>query len=152
MAIAIIATLLHPRMTAYGLSAGAVIGGAVLGAWLAARVAMTAMPELVAALHSFVGLAAVLVGVSTYLNPGVELSGGAHAVHAVEIYLDVAIGALTFTGSIIAWAKLKGSTQRQAAAAPRPPRAQRRRRPDHHRPRRALRHGPRCFRPALPAR
>jgi NAD(P) transhydrogenase subunit beta len=109
MAIAIVATLLHPRMTTYGLSAGAVIGGAVVGAWLAARVAMTAMPELVAALHSFVGLAAVLVGVSTYLNPGVELTGGAHAVHAVEIYLDVAIGALTFTGSIIAWAKLKGS-------------------------------------------
>lgn len=83
--------------------------GATIGAFLAARVAMTSMPELVAILHSFVGLAAVLVGFATYLaaEPG-ELSTAAEVIHRVEIYLAVAIGAITFTGSVVAWGKLKG--------------------------------------------
>jgi NAD(P) transhydrogenase subunit beta len=83
--------------------ASIVVGGAI-GAFIAARVAMTAMPQLVAALHSFVGLAAVLVGVSTFLHP----HGAAGVVELIEIYVAVALGAITFTGSVIAWAKLEG--------------------------------------------
>lgn len=83
--------------------------GAVIGAYLAARVAMTSMPELVAILHSFVGLAAVLVGFATFMAPAEALSPGAHAIHLIEIYAAVAIGAVTFTGSIVAWGKLKGT-------------------------------------------
>ena len=81
--------------------------GAAIGALLAVRVAMTAMPELVAALHSFVGLAAVLVGISLYVAPG-SLSGTEKLVHDIEVYIDVTIGAITFTGSVVAWAKLGG--------------------------------------------
>lgn len=86
---------------------GAILLGFLVGAFLAARVAMTAMPQLVAMLHSFVGLAAVLVGLSSYLKPAMD--GGSYTVHLIEIWLGVAIGAITFTGSIIAWAKLRGS-------------------------------------------
>jgi len=91
------------------LGATIVIGFAI-GAVLAARVAMTAMPQLVAILHSFVGLAAVFVGLSSYLDPAVPVeASGSHTVHLIEIWLGVAIGAITFTGSVIAWAKLRGS-------------------------------------------
>ena len=85
-----------------------ILVGFVIGGFLAARVAMTAMPQLVAILHSFVGLAAVFVGLSSYLDPAVRPHGG-HTVHLIEIWLSVAIGAITFTGSVIAWAKLRGS-------------------------------------------
>jgi H+-translocating NAD(P) transhydrogenase subunit beta len=85
---------------------GAIVVGFVIGAILAKRVAMTGMPQLVAMLHSFVGLAAVLVGLSSYLKPA--MAEGSYTVHLVEIWLGVAIGAITFTGSIIAWAKLGG--------------------------------------------
>lgn len=110
MAIAIAATLLHHRVHpgGYPLILGSVAVGGAIGAALAARVAMTAMPELVALLHSFVGLAAVLVGVSTFLDPGEVLHGAELVVHDIEIFLDVGIGAITFTGSIVAWAKLSG--------------------------------------------
>lgn len=84
----------------------ALVGG-VTGSIMAKRVAMTAMPQLVALLHSFVGLAAVLVGISTWLTA--DLSGhGADLVHLLEIWFGVAIGAITFTGSVVAWAKLRG--------------------------------------------
>jgi len=107
MALAIAVTFLHHRIDGgYTLIVGSVAVGSVIGAALAARVAMTSMPELVAILHSFVGLAAVLVGISTYLNPGEHHLG---LVLQSEIWLDVAIGAITFTGSVVAWAKLRGS-------------------------------------------
>jgi NAD(P) transhydrogenase subunit beta len=80
----------------------AMAGGAVIGAWRARTVEMTGMPELVAMLHSFVGLAAVLVGFNSFL----EHEGHGDAVHDVEVFLGVFIGAVTFTGSIVAWAKL----------------------------------------------
>ena len=108
MAIAVVATLMHPDIEAYGLSLGAMAVGGIIGAVLAARVAMTAMPELVALLHSFVGLAAVLVGISSYLAPGHEMEAAAYTVHLIEIWLGVAIGAITFTGSIVSWLKLGG--------------------------------------------
>jgi NAD(P) transhydrogenase subunit beta len=104
MAIAMGATFLASGLQINALLMGAVVLGGAVGAGLAARVVMTGMPQLVAILHSFVGLAAVLVGISTYMaHPD---SG---AVHAIEVWLGVAIGAITFTGSIIAWAKLRGS-------------------------------------------
>ena len=89
--------------------------GAVIGIRLARRVEMTGMPELVAILHSFVGLAAVLVGFASYLSPETVTKAAPkegsvdHLVHQVEIGVGIAVGALTFTGSVIAWAKLRGS-------------------------------------------
>lgn len=121
MALALIATVLHPRVSgltegtfsiepmAIGILGGGLAIGGLIGAVVARRVAMTAMPELVAILHSFVGLAAVLVGISSYASPLEELEGAAAAIHEVEIWIGVAVGAVTFTGSVIAWAKLRGS-------------------------------------------
>ncbi|MFU8804916.1 MAG: NAD(P)(+) transhydrogenase (Re/Si-specific) subunit beta, partial [Bradymonadaceae bacterium] len=117
MLIAVGVTLMHDGAVTYLMEVsaqpymiilGAIALGAVIGAFAASRVAMTSMPELVAMLHSFVGLAAVLVGFATFLNPGMTLIGTEHVVHEVEIYIAIAIGAITFTGSIIAWAKLSG--------------------------------------------
>jgi NAD(P) transhydrogenase subunit beta len=87
---------------------GAIAVGAVIGAVLAARVAMTSMPELVAVLHSFVGLAAVLVGVASYLGAPAHASAVESLIHEVEVYVGVFVGAITFTGSVIAFGKLKG--------------------------------------------
>ncbi|HEY4015188.1 MAG TPA: NAD(P)(+) transhydrogenase (Re/Si-specific) subunit beta [Polyangiaceae bacterium] len=91
---------------AWGLLALAIAVGAAVGAVLASRVAMTSMPELVAILHSFVGAAAVLVGIANYLEPTAEAS---NAVHGAEIVVGVFIGAITFTGSVVAFAKLRGT-------------------------------------------
>ena len=104
MAIAVAVTITSSVVSAYALLGGAIAVGAVIGAIMASRVAMTAMPELVALLHSFVGLAAVLVGYSAFL-------GEAHSgvVFKVEIFIDILIGAITFTGSVLAYLKLKGS-------------------------------------------
>ena len=81
--------------------------GALVGGTLAARVQMTSMPELVAILHSFVGLAAVLVGFGSYLMPS-SLSGGEQVLHELEVVIGVFVGAVTFTGSVIAFGKLRG--------------------------------------------
>ena len=90
--------------------AAAVLVGHGTGADLARRVEMTGMPELVAILHSFVGLAATLVGISSCLRPYAEPATHAELiVHLVEIWVGVAVGAITLTGSIVAWAKLRGS-------------------------------------------
>ena len=90
-----------------GVLGGALGVGCVIGALLAARVAMTSMPELVAMLHSFVGAAAVLVGIATYLQPGDAYAAGRGA-HLVEIYVGVLVGAVTFSGSVVAFGKLRG--------------------------------------------
>src|ERR1035437_1753289 len=79
-----------------------------IGATVASRVAMTSMPELVAMLHSFVGAAAVLVGLSNYLGPTRGLTGSELSIHDLEIYIGVFIGAITLTGSVIAFGKLNG--------------------------------------------
>jgi len=108
MVLAIVATMFHERIADFGFGGAAIAAGAVVGIILAVRVQMTGMPQLVALLHSFVGLAAVLVGISTYLDH--DPTDAAHAtVHLLEIWVGVAVGAITFTGSIIAWAKLRGS-------------------------------------------
>jgi NAD(P) transhydrogenase subunit beta len=108
MAIALAATAFGGRVSGYGVLAIAVGAGTVIGALLAARVAMTSMPELVAILHSFVGAAAVLVGFASYLDPNAVLGGTSAAIHQVEVYVGVLIGAITFPGSIVAFGKLRG--------------------------------------------
>ena len=86
----------------------AILIGATIGALAASRVEMVQMPQLVALLHSFVGVAAVLVGFANYLDPAIKHTGVEHTIHAVEIYLGIFIGAITFTGSIVAFGKLQG--------------------------------------------
>jgi NAD(P) transhydrogenase subunit beta len=108
MTIAVLATALGPQVSRYGFLAGGLAVGGVIGALVAARVAMTAMPQLVAILHSFVGAAAVLVGFATYLDPAAHLEGIEARIHEVEIYVGVFVGALTFTGSVVAFGKLQG--------------------------------------------
>ncbi|MBA5684070.1 Re/Si-specific NAD(P)(+) transhydrogenase subunit beta [Photobacterium damselae subsp. damselae] len=107
MAIALIATIFGPDAQGTGWIIIAMIIGGAIGIYYAKKVEMTEMPELVAILHSFVGLAAVLVGFNTYLDHG-DLTGAMLTIHLVEIFLGVFIGAVTFTGSIVAFAKLRG--------------------------------------------
>lgn len=109
MAIAFVATALSAQVNGYGVLIGAIVPGAIIGSILAARVAMTSMPELVAILHSFVGLAAVLVGLATYLQPENTLTGVEATIHELEIYIGIFIGAVTFAGSVVAFGKLNGS-------------------------------------------
>jgi len=106
MAIAIVATLLGSEVRSYGFIIAGVAAGAVIGSVLAARIQMTAMPQLVAALHSFVGLAAVLVAIGTFLNK--RDAGLLNALLMGELSAGVVIGAITFTGSVIAFGKLQG--------------------------------------------
>ncbi|MFT6406980.1 MAG: NAD(P) transhydrogenase subunit beta [Arenicella sp.] len=108
MTIAIVATIMNGSVTSYGwLILAGVIGGTI-GARLASKVEMTQMPELIAILHSFVGMAAVLVGFASYFDPIEGLHGAAATIHSVEVYLGVLIGAVTFTGSVVAFGKLNG--------------------------------------------
>jgi NAD(P) transhydrogenase subunit beta len=104
-------------VTGVGLLAGALGAGAIIGGMLAARVAMTSMPELVAVLHSFVGAAAVLVGIATYLQPGADIAVAGSA-HLIEIYVGVLVGAVTFSGSIIAFGKLRGKVSSKPLLIP----------------------------------
>lgn len=107
MTVAIIATVASGEVTAYGLLIVVMLIGGGIGTFLARRVQMTEMPELVAILHSFVGLAAVFIGFASYLE-GVDFTGVEKTIHDVEIYLGVLIGGVTFTGSVVAFGKLKG--------------------------------------------
>ncbi|OLQ71246.1 NAD(P) transhydrogenase subunit beta [Photobacterium proteolyticum] len=107
MAIALIATIFGPEAQGTGWIILAMVIGGAIGIRLAQKVEMTEMPELVAILHSFVGLAAVLVGFNTYIDHG-DLTGALLNIHLVEVFLGVFIGAVTFTGSIVAFGKLRG--------------------------------------------
>ncbi len=109
MLIALVATAARMDFGGYGVLAAALIPGAIIGALLAWRVQMTAMPQMVAILHSFVGAAAVLVGIATYLGHHRQMNEGEAAIHLVEIFIGVCIGAVTFTGSIVAFGKLQGT-------------------------------------------
>ena len=121
MGIALAATLLSPKVI--GLSTGlsyiiiAMLIGGAIGIYLAKRVEMTEMPELVAMLHSFVGLAAVFVGINSYLDHPV-LEPVMQNIHLVEVFLGVFIGAVTFTGSIVAFGKLRGIMASKALNLP----------------------------------
>jgi len=118
MVIALVATIGGAQVTSYLTLAGCTAVGAVIGILVAARVQMTQMPELVAILHSFVGLAAVLVGFASYLDPEVHFEGVEKTIHEVEIYLGVLIGAVTFTGSVIAFGKLSARISSKPLALP----------------------------------
>ena len=109
MAIAVLATILAIRIDDYAVLAVAVAVGAAVGILVASRVEMTQMPQLVAMLHSFVGLAAVLVGIASHVDPRSDFAGVEKTIHEVEIFVGVFIGAITFTGSVIAFGKLQGS-------------------------------------------
>jgi NAD(P) transhydrogenase subunit beta len=110
MAIAVLATVLGPRVTAEGIPwiVGAMVVGGSIGLYAARTVQMTQMPELVALMHSLVGLAACLVGFASYIDPSVQFQGVEKAIHEIEIYIGILIGAVTFSGSVIAFGKLSG--------------------------------------------
>ena len=120
MAIAVLATVFGPRVTMGGIPwiIAAMVAGGTVGLYAARTVKMTQMPELVALMHSLVGLAACLVGFASYIDPSsamhlvdgnmVPLSEAEKAIHEIEIYVGILIGAITFSGSIIAFGKLSG--------------------------------------------
>ncbi|MFN7197226.1 MAG: Re/Si-specific NAD(P)(+) transhydrogenase subunit beta [Hylemonella sp.] len=110
MALAVLATVAGPRVSAAGLPwiiAALVIGGSI-GLYAAKVVKMTQMPELVALMHSLVGLAACLVGYASYVDTSIQYQGAEKLIHEVEIYVGILIGAVTFSGSLIAFGKLSG--------------------------------------------
>ena len=111
MVIAVVTTLVMPQIVSYWLIViGIVIGGAI-GTFIALRIRMTALPQLVAAFHSLVGLAAVCVAAAAFTFPeayGIGLPGAIHLESRIEMSLGMAIGAITFTGSLVAFAKLQG--------------------------------------------
>ena len=109
MLIALVATAVGMKTEGLPVLAGALVPGLLVGAVLASRVQMTSMPQLVAALHSFVGLAAVLVGFATYLGPHAAMEPSELSLHTAEIFIGVCIGSITFTGSVIAFLKLQGT-------------------------------------------
>src|SRR5918995_2063635 len=110
MIIAVLATVLGPQVTSAGYPwiIGAMVVGATVGLYAARVVKMTQMPELVAIMHSLVGLAAVLVGFANYIDPAASagFEGAEKTIHEIEIYIGILIGAVTFSGSIIAFGKL----------------------------------------------
>ncbi|MFD6134355.1 Re/Si-specific NAD(P)(+) transhydrogenase subunit beta [Isoptericola sp. NPDC060257] len=116
MGLAIVATIAlaldrsqRPWPVTAGLILLVLVVGAAVGSWRARRVEMTQMPELIALLHSFVGLSAVLVGYGSFLaEPVGAAAAGGDTVHRVEVFLGVLIGAVTFTGSVVAFGKLSG--------------------------------------------
>jgi len=110
MAIALIATIFGPDSSNVGWIIVAMVIGGAIGIYLAKKVEMTEMPELVAVLHSFVGLAAVLVGFNSFIEhqPG-SMEHVMENIHLTEVFLGIFIGAVTFTGSIVAFGKLRGT-------------------------------------------
>ncbi|MGL5336200.1 MAG: NAD(P)(+) transhydrogenase (Re/Si-specific) subunit beta, partial [Enterovibrio sp.] len=112
MAIALLATIFGPDAQGFAWTIIAMAIGGCVGIFYAKRVEMTQMPELVAVLHSFVGIAAVLVGYNSYITPpqySGEFAHTEHVIHLVEVFLGVFIGAVTFTGSVVAFGKLRGT-------------------------------------------
>ncbi|QKO23569.1 Re/Si-specific NAD(P)(+) transhydrogenase subunit beta [Rhodoferax sp. BAB1] len=110
MALAVLATVFGPRVSAAGIPwiiAALLVGGSI-GLYAAKVVKMTQMPELVALMHSLVGLAACLVGFASYVDTSIQLAGAEKVIHEVEIYVGILIGAVTFSGSLIAFGKLNG--------------------------------------------
>ncbi len=118
MAIAVIVTVFGPGVHSIWLLSIMIAIGAVIGTYVAQRVEMVGMPELVAALHSFVGLAAVFIGINSVLHSPEGLTHAEEIIHEVEVFLGVFIGAITFTGSIIAYGKLSGKIDGKALILP----------------------------------
>ncbi|PWC12530.1 Re/Si-specific NAD(P)(+) transhydrogenase subunit beta [Brenneria corticis] len=118
MAIALIATILGPDAGNVGWIIVAMVIGGSIGVYLARKVEMTEMPELVAILHSFVGLAAVLVGFNSFLDHGEITDPVLVNIHLTEVFLGIFIGAVTFTGSVVAFGKLRGIISSKPLALP----------------------------------
>ncbi|WP_187651681.1 Re/Si-specific NAD(P)(+) transhydrogenase subunit beta [Xenorhabdus sp. TS4] len=118
MAIALVATILGPDTGKIGWIILAMVIGAVIGIRLAKKVEMTEMPELVAILHSFVGLAAVLVGFNSFITHENFASSIMENIHLTEVFLGVFIGAVTFTGSVVAFGKLRGKISSKPLVLP----------------------------------
>jgi NAD/NADP transhydrogenase beta subunit len=118
MAIAVLATVAAPSVPIDQILIGTIVIGAVIGVVVANRVEMTGMPQLVAALHSFVGLAAVFIGINSDLTVHDFASVAEQVIHEVEVFLGVFIGAVTFTGSIVAYGKLAGKLSGKAMILP----------------------------------
>src|SRR5450756_2216130 len=112
MTIAVLATVFGPQVTSPGYAwiVGAMVVGGSVGLYASRVVRMTQMPELVALMHSLVGLAAMLVGYANYIDPAAsaEFTGAAKSIHEMEIYIGILIGTVTFSGSVIAFGKLSG--------------------------------------------
>jgi len=118
MAIAVFATIIVPGVQMSAILAVTLAVGAVIGGIVALRVEMTGMPQLVAALHSFVGLAAVLIGINSDLTVHEFATNAEKIIHETEVFLGVFIGAVTFTGSIVAFGKLAGKIGGKALILP----------------------------------
>ena len=118
MAIAVTATIAGSEVQLSSWLVGSILIGTVAGALVANRVEMTGMPQLVAALHSFVGLAAVLIGINSDMTAHDFASNAERIIHEIEVFLGVFIGAVTFTGSIIAYGKLAGKIGGKALILP----------------------------------
>jgi NAD(P) transhydrogenase subunit beta len=118
MTIALIATIFSPSTSGVTWIILAMVIGGAIGMHLAKKVEMTEMPELVAVLHSFVGMAAVLVGYNSYIAAPEMATHAEHVIHMVEVFLGVFIGAVTFTGSIVAFGKLRGVINSSALNLP----------------------------------
>ncbi|MEG3754782.1 Re/Si-specific NAD(P)(+) transhydrogenase subunit beta [Psychromonas arctica] len=117
MVIAIAATIASSQVSGLGYITIAMAVGAGIGVRLALKVEMTSMPELIAILHSFVGLAATFIGFNSYLDHAI-LEPAAQTIHDVEVFLGIFIGAVTFTGSIVAYGKLSGKVNSAALSLP----------------------------------
>ena len=118
MVIAVTATIAGSEVQLGSWLVGSILIGAVVGALVANRVEMTGMPQLVAALHSFVGLAAVLIGINSDMTVHDFATNAERIIHEIEVFLGVFIGAVTFTGSIIAYGKLAGKIGGKALILP----------------------------------
>ncbi len=118
MAIAVFATIFGPGVTIGPVLIITLVIGAIIGVVVATRVEMTGMPQLVAALHSFVGLAAVFIGINSDLSPPHDMLPAELIIQEIEVFIGVFIGAITFTGSIVAYAKLAGKVSGSALILP----------------------------------
>ena len=118
MALAVFGTVFGPQVSGFVWIIPMILIGSIIGVIVAQRVEMTGMPQLVAALHTFVGLAAVFIGINSHIDPPSGLIGAELIIHDVEVFVGVFIGAVTATGSVIAYGKLSGSIDGKALLLP----------------------------------
>ena len=108
MIIAVVVTIAAFVSKNFTVLVAIMVAGGLIGFVLSRRVQMTQMPELVAILHSLVGLAAVLIGFANFMDPSISYTGVEKTIHEIEVYIGICIGGLTFTGSVVAYGKLSG--------------------------------------------